>query len=122
MTFSNGATREPVCCVLDSAADAFFGSNVRADPTVRLLFTQTPHFLFILDVEAGGGGKIGRPDCFICQITLKQERTMAACRLAGAGQVASWMGIRAGDSHSQRCQEKASFRPRVASSRRCSAL
>lgn len=43
---------------------------------------------------------------------------MAVCRLAGAGQVASWMGIRAGDSHFQRCQEKASFLPRGASSRR----
>lgn len=103
--------------MLDSAAAAFFSSSVIVDPTVLLLFTQTPHFVFILDISAGGE-KNGRPGYFICQITLKQERTMAVCCLAGAGQLASWMGIRAGDSHFQRCQEKASFLPRGASSRR----
>lgn len=36
---------------------------------------------------------------------------MAVCCLAGAGQIASWRGIRVGDSHFQWCQERASFLP-----------
>lgn len=38
---------------------------------------------------------------------------MAVCCLAGAGQIASWRGIRVGDSHFQWCQERASFLPEL---------
>ncbi len=36
---------------------------------------------------------------------------MAGCCLAGAGQIASWQGNRAGDSHFQWSQEKACLSP-----------
>lgn len=36
---------------------------------------------------------------------------MAVCCLAGAGQIASWRGIRVGDSHFQWCQEDACLCP-----------
>lgn len=110
MTFSNS--------VLNSAVDDFF-SFVQTLLLIPLCASCLPKcpILVLFWINKWGVGVKGckYPVYFICQITLKQERTMAVCCLAGAGQVASWMDIRAGDSHFHQCQEKASFLSGVAS-------